>query len=122
MAHTLKHIQGHYPALPEFSYEKIYDLLKYLVERNLDLAIAKKILLHLYQHPKMDFDSILTTLNFREVNETEILSKIPFLIKKYMEIRTSKEDMAGHRWIMGNLRKLATGNISLSGLSEKIQF
>ncbi|MCK9422986.1 MAG: Glu-tRNA(Gln) amidotransferase subunit GatE [Bacteroidales bacterium] len=122
LAHSLKHIQGHYPALPEFSYEKVYDLLKYLVDRNLDLAIAKKILFHLYQHPKMDFDSVLITLNFREVTEAEILSKIPFLVKKYKEIRTSKKDAAGHRWIMGNLRKLTTGNMSLKELSEKIQF
>ncbi|MCK9203174.1 MAG: Glu-tRNA(Gln) amidotransferase subunit GatE [Bacteroidales bacterium] len=120
LAHTLKHIQGHNPALPEFTYEKVYDLLQYIVKQHLDLAIARQILLHLYQHPKMDFDSILTTLNFKPIPESEILGKIPFLVRKYKEIRTSKEESAGHRWVMGNLRKIATGNISLRELSQRI--
>ncbi|MEI7500365.1 MAG: Glu-tRNA(Gln) amidotransferase subunit GatE [Bacteroidota bacterium] len=122
LAHTLKHIQGQFPHLPEFGYEKVFDLLKYLVGRNLDLAIAKRMLLHLYQHPKMDFDSILITLNFKEVPKNEILGKIPFLVKKYKEIRSSHDDSAGNRWVMGNLNKLATGNISLRELSKGIVF
>jgi glutamyl-tRNA(Gln) amidotransferase subunit E len=121
LAHTLKHIHGQFPHLPEFTYEKVFDLLKYLVDRKLDLAIAKRMLLHLYQHPKMDFDSILITLNFKEVPKAEILEKIPFLVKKYNEIRTSPDDSAGNRWVMGNLSKLATGNISLSELGNKVR-
>ena len=120
LAHTLKHLQGQYPSLPDFSHEKVYELLKFLVERSIDLAIAKRMLFHLYQHPKMDFDSILITLNFKEVPKDEILGKVPFLVKKYKEIRTSKDDSAALRWVMGNLSKLAAGNISLSELSKRI--
>jgi hypothetical protein len=43
-------------------------------------------------------------------------------VKKYKEIRTSKDDAAGTRWVMGNLSKLATGNISLNALSHLIIF
>ena len=122
LAHTLKHIEGQYPALPDFSHENIFDLLKYLVDRKLDLAIARKMLLHQYQHPKMDFDSILITLNFKKLPKEEILGKIPFLIKKYKEIRTSPDDSAGIRWVMGNLSRMAMGNISLRELSNDIRF
>ena len=120
LAHTLKHIQGQYPALPEFTYEKVFDMLKYLVERKLDMAIAKRMLFHLYQHPKMDFESILITLNFKQIAKEDIYAKVPFLVKKYKEIRTSPDDAAGLRWVMGNLNKMATGNISLSELSKGI--
>ena len=120
LAHTLKHIQGQYPALADFTYEKVFDLLKYLVERHLDLAISKRMLYHLYQHPKMDFDSILVTLDFKEIPREEILGKIPFLVRKYRDIRTSPDDSAGLRWIMGNLSRMATGNISLAELSRNI--
>ena len=95
-------------------------MLKYLVERKLDLAIAKRMLVHLYQHPKMDFESILITLNFKQITKEDIYAKVPFLVKKYKEIRTSPDDAAGLRWVMGNLNKLATGNISLSELSKGI--
>jgi glutamyl-tRNA(Gln) amidotransferase subunit E len=121
LAHTVKHLQGQYPPLPDFTYDKIYDLLKFLVDRKIDLAIAKRMLFHLYQHPKMDFDSILITLNFKEVSKEEILAKVPFLVKKYQDIRTSQDDSAGIRWVMGNLSKLAIGNISLSNLSQQIK-
>lgn len=120
LAHTLKHLQGQYPALPDFSYEKVYELLKFLTARNIDLAIAKPMLFHLYQHPKMDFESILVTVNFKVVPKEEILAKVPFLVKKYKDIRTSSDDAAGKRWVMGNLSKLATGNISLGDLSKGI--
>ncbi len=122
LAHSLKHIQGQYPELPDFTYEKVYDLLNYLTGRKMDLGIARKMLLHQYQHPKMDFDSILVTLNFRELSQEEILGKIPFLVKKYQEIRTSPDDTAGVRWVMGNLSRLALGNISLSDLNSQIVF
>lgn len=120
LGHTLKNIQGRYPLLPDFSFEHMFDLLKFLSERGFDLALSKRILIHLYQHPKMDFDSILTSINFKEVSKEEIYGKLPFLIKKYKETRTSGDDSAGKRWIMGTLYNLALGNISLKELSDKI--
>ena len=77
------------------------------------------MLLHQYQHPKMDFDSILVTLNFKELSKKELLEKIPFLVKKYKEIRTSRDETAGVRWVMGNLSRMAMGNISLRELRER---
>lgn len=120
LAHTLKHLHGQYPLLPDFSHDQVFELLKFLIGRKIDLALASRMLFHLYQHPKMDFESILITLNFKEVSKEEILSKIPFLVKKYKDIRTSHDDSAGLRWVMGNLSKLAIGNISLSELSKNI--
>ena len=120
LAHTLKHLQGQYPLLPDFSEEKVYELLKFLTHRKIDLGIAKRMLFHLYQHPKMDFESILVTVNFKEVSSEDILAKVPFLIRKYSDIRTSKDDSAGRNWVMGNLSKLATGNMSLKELSNHI--
>ncbi|MEI7896345.1 MAG: Glu-tRNA(Gln) amidotransferase subunit GatE [bacterium] len=120
LAHTLKHLQGQYPLLPDFSEEKVYELLKFLTHRKIDLGIAKRMLFHLYQHPKMDFESILVTVNFKEVSREDILAKVPFLIRKYSDIRTSKDDSAGRNWVMGNLSKLATGNMSLKELSNHI--
>ncbi|MEI6456503.1 MAG: Glu-tRNA(Gln) amidotransferase subunit GatE [bacterium] len=120
-AHSLKNIQGKYPPLPDFTFGKVYDMLKFLKGRNLDLALSKRILVHLYQHPKMDFESILISINFKEIPKEEILAKVPFLVKKYGETRISKDDGAGKRWIMGTLHPLALGNISLSELNNLIK-
>jgi glutamyl-tRNA(Gln) amidotransferase subunit E len=122
LAHTLKNIQGKFKYTHGFSYQMLFDLLSWLKYRNIDLAISRKMLYHLYQHPKMDYESILVTLGFKEIDEKEITAKLPFLIRKYSEIRTSKDDKAGHRWIMGNLSRSALGNISLARLSGMIKF
>jgi len=121
-AQTLKHIQGKYPALPEFSFQKVHELLAFLVSRKLDLAISKRMLLHLYQHPKMDYESILVTIGFKEIPLEEIILKLPFLIRKYQQTRTSTDDGAGVRWVMGNVSTLALGNVSLRELSKQIKF
>jgi hypothetical protein len=47
---------------------------------------------------------------------------VPFLIKKYQQTRTSSDNDAGVRWVMGNLSTLALGNISLAELSKHILF
>ena len=122
LAHNLKHFQGQFKQLPGFSFEKVYELLKYLHDKKIEVAIAKKMLFHLYQHPKMDFDSILITLGFKEVPKEEIVAKIPFLVNKFKQTRISPNDDAGVRWIMGNINKVALGNASLAELSKMIKF
>lgn len=120
LAHTLKHIEGQYPRVPGFSSGKVYDLLKFLKDAGLDLALARRMLVHLYQHPKMDFESILVTLNFKRIPGEEIIKKVPFLVRKYQEVRTSSNESAGSRWIMGNLNTLATGNIPMRELCKTV--
>ena len=121
-AHTLKHIQGQYQPLPDFSFEKVFELLNFLQSKKIDLAIAKKMLLHIYQHPKMDFESILITIGFKEVPKEDIITKIPFLVNKFKQTRISLHDEAGVRWVMGSLNKVALGNASLPELCKLINF
>jgi glutamyl-tRNA(Gln) amidotransferase subunit E len=121
LAHTLKRIQGKVLSTPGFSFPQVFDLLKFLKDRKLDLAIARKMLWELYGHPKMDFESILVTIGYKEMPKEEILKKVPFLVKKYSETKTSKREGAGQRWIMGSLHKQALGNVSLTELSSMIK-
>jgi len=121
-AHTLKRIEGKYPRLQEFNYDKVYGLLEFVSFKNLDPAIAKKMLPVLYMHPKMDPESILVSIGFKEIPASEIENKIPFLVRKYQQIRTSNDNAAGKRWIMGNLHNIALGNVNLRKLSELIKF
>jgi Asp-tRNA(Asn)/Glu-tRNA(Gln) amidotransferase B subunit len=122
MAHTLKHIQQQSSFSPDFSFSRMYDLMKFLKSKKLDLALVKRMLIHVYNHPEKDFDAILFEIDFTKITRTDIIRQISFFQNKYKEIRLSKDDSAGHRWIMGKLNKQATGNISLSELSGMIYF
>ena len=121
LAHTLKNIQGKCHYVHGFSNQSVFDLLTWLKSRNIDLAISRKMLRYIFKQPGMDFESILTAIGFKEIKAKDIMDNLPVLTRKYAEIRTSKDDRAGHRWIMGKLSSSAIGNISLAELSRMIE-
>jgi glutamyl-tRNA(Gln) amidotransferase subunit E len=118
--HKFKYIEGHYQASPEFSPEQIYDVLQFLLKNNLELDLATKMLKVLYQHPKMDFESILSSINFKKLSEEAIQSKVQFLKERFDKERRSAEKKAETDWIMGQLHHLALGNMNLTELSKQI--
>jgi len=116
----VKWVEGQYKPAAEFDYKIIYALLRFLKQRNLDLSIARRMLPVVYQYPKMEFDSVLTSINYKSVPKDQILSKIPFLKKKLAEIRLSKGEDVEQNWIMGQLRRQAEGNMSMVELHKSI--
>ncbi|HTY07566.1 MAG TPA: Glu-tRNA(Gln) amidotransferase subunit GatE [Candidatus Edwardsbacteria bacterium] len=117
---TLKHIEGHHKAGPDFAPNKVYGLFKYVKEQGLAPELVREMLPVIYQHPKMDFESVLTSIGFKRLAKDEILSKIPFLREKIKATRISKDPATEPHWIMGQLRTSALGNIGLTELSTII--
>jgi glutamyl-tRNA(Gln) amidotransferase subunit E len=118
LGHTLKNIEGQYTSSDEFDYDNIYELFAFIKNKNLDLNIAKSMMVEWYQHPKMDFDSVLSTINFKAKTIDDIIEQIPFLVEKYSKIGRKQGVKQRHDWVMGQLRKMSKGNISFSELSE----
>lgn len=119
--HKLKFVEGQIKPVAEFNYKIIYALLKYLKEQKLHPELAWRMLPIVYEHPKIDFESILESIKFKRIPSDEIMAKVPFLKSKYAEIRKSEEIKNEYVWIMGQLRNMAIGNINLSELSKMIQ-
>jgi glutamyl-tRNA(Gln) amidotransferase subunit E len=118
LGHNLKHIEGQLFPLTNFSYDKVFKLLKFLKEKKIDIALAKKVLAEIYRYPQMDFESVLTTLKFKKIVVDEILEKASYLIKMADRSGVSRDKGARIRWIMGQLHETALGNISMSRLEE----
>ncbi len=118
--HHMKFVEGHYQQSPSFKYSKVYDLFKYLKSQNLDLALAKKMLAVIYEHPKMDYDSVLASINFRRYPKEEILSKVPFLREKFKEVGQKINSLNETKFIMGQIQPKAIGNINLKELHQFI--
>jgi glutamyl-tRNA(Gln) amidotransferase subunit E len=114
--HQLKFVEGHYEPSEDFKYDLIYGMFDFLLKEGLDVELARDMLPVIYEHPKMDFESVLTVINFRRIPEKEILARIPFMKDKFMEIRRTKERKNETDWIMGELRKIARGNMSMKAL------
>ena len=116
LGHRLKNIEGRLSRSPDFKYQKIFDLFEFIKRNKLDLSIAQVMLPEVYRHPNMDLDSVLTTIHFKKVPKEEILAQIPYLKRNYEATSSSPDKKDKVNWVMGELRSLAVGNISLPEL------
>jgi glutamyl-tRNA(Gln) amidotransferase subunit E len=121
IGHTLKYVQGHYKPAEAFNCKIIFAMFKFIKQQNLDLELAKKMIHVLYEFPKMDFESVLESINFKRISKEKILSHIPFLKNKFNTIKKSDNEQNAINWIMGELREEAVGNISLNELYNHIK-
>lgn len=120
IGHQLKHIEGKIIPASPFDFNRLFDLFDFVLRKKLRRDILIKMLPVVYQYPNMDFESVLTTINYRVATEEEILAHIPILRDKFLEISKLKEEAAMGLWIMGQLRPLALGNMELKELTVKI--
>jgi glutamyl-tRNA(Gln) amidotransferase subunit E len=118
--HRLKFVEGHYTPSAKFNYAVIYELFKFVKQEKLDLEIMNRLLPMVYEHPKMEFESVLTTLKFKSYERDEILNKIPFLIEKFQRTSISDNGKNAVDWIMGQLRTTAVGNIAMRELAAEV--
>ncbi|NTW24558.1 MAG: Glu-tRNA(Gln) amidotransferase subunit GatE [Lentimicrobium sp.] len=118
--HKLKFVEGHSRPTAEFSYRIVYGLLKYLKDKGLAPEIAWLMLPHVYEYPKLDFESVLTSLKFKKVTKDDLLSKLPFLKSKFAEIQHTMKPGVDKNWIMGQLRRSAIGNVELTELAKLV--
>jgi glutamyl-tRNA(Gln) amidotransferase subunit E len=118
---NLKNLAGRLPALADFNFQRLYELFAFIHEQKLEKDIIKTMLPVIYQHPNMDFQSVLTTINFKKLNREEIMAPLSFLKEKFHKIKTSKDPNAEMRWIVGNIRKLALGNMPMREVRERVE-
>jgi len=118
--HTLKFVKGHFVPASKFSCEKIYELFKFVKEEKLDVQILKQMLPVVFEHPQMDFESVLVSINFKRIEEKEIVSYVPYLKEKFKTVCIKNTPEVEANWIMGELRKKAVGNISMKELHKVI--
>ena len=116
LGHTLKSLEGRGPCADGFSYNKIYGLAKFVKSRNLVPEIMKAMMPVIYEHPGIAFDSALTVIDHQSITDNDIMSYVPALKMRFKPKSGSVVSGACTEWIMGNLRKLALGNIPLREL------
>jgi len=119
-AHMLKHIEGQLiPDVP-FPYTKVYDMFKFIIEKKLSFDIIKSILPVIYLYSQMEFESVLNSIEFEGYKKEAILKNVSSLQSMFSKINKSKNPKAAEKWIMGNLRPIALGNIPLKQLNKYV--
>jgi len=118
--HKLKFVEGHAKPTAEFSYRIVFGMLKFIKDNKLSPEIAWLMLPIIFEYPKLDFESVLTSIRFKKVTKDELLGKQPFLKNKFAEIRYSDNPENEKNWIMGELRRSAIGNVGLTELAASL--
>lgn len=119
IGHRLKNLLGK-TKNSRFKARKVYHLFGFIKEQNLSPEMAWHILPLLIDHPRIDFESALTLLKFKKLSKSDIVGKIPFLADKFVPNPKKTEPCHRRNWMMGQLRKIATGNMSLSDLAKHL--
>ncbi len=119
-AHNIKSLHGDGP-LP-VKPDKISDLITFVKSRKLTFDIVYEMLPYLADDPKIQFSSVLDLIGYEKHNREDILKEIPLLHKMYQSFKTksANQPFSECNWIMGQLRKLALGNMPLREVEEKV--
>ncbi|MDP2423183.1 MAG: Glu-tRNA(Gln) amidotransferase subunit GatE [Bacteroidales bacterium] len=121
LGHTMKYVEGHYKSASGFNYKIIFGLFKFLKDHGINPQLAKKMLPVVYEYPKMEFESVLISINFKPKAREDILARIQFLQEKFEQIKKSLNPAMAFHWIMGQLRPVALGNMDLKELSHIVE-
>jgi glutamyl-tRNA(Gln) amidotransferase subunit E len=119
LGHELKNLLGRQPGVA-FHFQRLHDLFGFIREQNLEKEIVKVMLPVVFANPNMDFQSVLTTVEFQRLSRDEVLAPLPVLKEKFGKIATSKDPAASGRWIAGNLRKRALGNMPMRDVAARL--
>jgi len=118
-AHTVKCLQGRLPDFG-FEYAQVWDLFDFVARQKLTVEIIPEMLPVVCEHPNMALQSVLTTVGYKPVTAAELADHIEVLNRKFDEINTSSDPGARERWIMGQLRRAAIGNVLLTELHQMV--
>jgi glutamyl-tRNA(Gln) amidotransferase subunit E len=119
LAHQLKHLQGQKKELAHFDCKKVYGLFKFVKEHKLQTEIIKHMLPHVYEHPKIDFASVLNLIPYKPTDKKLLTEVIPVLKKNFQN--KSSRPKALEDWLMGQLRKQAVGSYPLAKLRKLVE-
>lgn len=120
IGHRLKNLLGKSPG-NRFKVKKLIHLFAFLNEQKLHHRLAWAMLPLLVEHPRIDFDSALTLLKFKKTDSNDIMAKLPYVTGKFITKAGKEHHKHRHNWIMGQMRKIALGNIDLTLLANQIK-
>ena len=121
LGQILKYQEGQMRNKEKVNYKLIYGLFDFLKRKNLDIQLAERMLPVLLANPRMEFESILSEINFKPVDSDELIANIPFVKNKFKLKKGKDKDKAMRDWIMGQIRYAALGNMPLRKLVEEIK-
>ncbi len=116
LGQILKFREGRKKMNIKFNYNLIFKLFDFLIKNNIEIELAEKMLPVLLEHPRMEFDSILSEIKFKRIRPKDIFDNLAFVKKKFKLKKGKDKEKAYINWVMGEIRHTAIGNVPLKQL------
>ncbi|MFQ5453779.1 MAG: Glu-tRNA(Gln) amidotransferase GatDE subunit E, partial [Candidatus Zixiibacteriota bacterium] len=121
-AHTVKHINGSISTLSDgFTFDKVYGLIKYVRDNNLNNDIIKEMLPAIFKQPDIVFEAAWSSLDYKKLSRKKIILQINTLKEKFCKKKRTVSSDAKAKWIMGKLRNHVLGNMPLKELRVLVE-
>ena len=119
LAHTVKYLQGKHPDI-EFPFERLRELFAFAKRTKLSEDAVRVLLRAMFDHPTLSPEDAFKAAGYNARPSEEILGRVASMHEQFDRVSTSPVNGARTRWIMGQLRPLALGNIPLSELRAHV--
>ena len=123
IGHRLKRIEGRWRVFFNQDYQFLYDLVEFINEQKLEKDIIFKLLPMAYSSPDTPLSKLLEETRFKQLTKKDITDNISKLKINFIQNKRTypSSKYALENSLMGQLRNIALGNISLKLLSEEIK-
>ncbi len=121
LGHVLKHAEGQVTSVGPLDHEHLYRLFEFVHGRRLHPEILKEMLPYVHARPESRLEDILDELGYSSGSLKDITESIPELKHKFVTFNHAGDRSAAVRWIMGNLRPHALGNVPLHEVRKRVE-
>lgn len=121
IGHHIRHLDKKFIPMNNSFRQKIITLLKFVNDKKLSREIIKEMITHLSDNFSDSMESVLSKTGYIFKDKEEITSKINPIKDEFRKNSRSKNPGAEKKWIMGQLRPEAIGNIDLSDLGDIVE-
>ncbi len=103
-----------------YTFKNLYSLFEFLKRRNIRWELSKAMMSIIIDHPKIEYESVLNLLDWKQVNAEVLFAKIPYFTKSVLKNRKMKCESNAISWVMGKLRSQALGNVDMKEMHTRI--
>jgi len=105
----------------EYNYNNLYSLFNFLKSRQIRWELIKEMVSIIIIHPKIDYQSVINLLEWKQEEAEALFSKIPYFTKSVLKNCKMRCHSQAISWVMGKLRKQALGNVDMQAINARIK-
>ena len=94
--------------------------MKYLKEQKLEVELTAVLLHSLFTHPDKSPEELLQLIGFTKSTPETLTQKVTNYATEFAHVGRKKQLVAAEKWVMGQLRHLAIGNMPMAELQKAV--